>query len=100
MRKFSVVLIAVLVSLTPALVLAHGKGMHVMGTVTAAGPDHLMVKKDGKEVRVGVTGKTKFLKGTKKGAAADVSVGARVVAHLSEDGNAVEVKMPSGTRAQ
>ena len=52
---------AVLLSLAPAFAFAHGKG-HVKGTISAVGPDHLMVKdEDGKEVHIAITGQTKSL---------------------------------------
>lgn len=94
MRKSLILSLAILFALAPALVLAHGKG-HVKGTISSIGPDHLMVKgKDGKEVHVMLTSKTKFLKGKAAATAADAKVGSRVVVHLGDDGNAAEVQLP------
>ena len=94
MRKPLVLCLGILLALAPALVLAHGKG-HVKGTISAVGPDHLMVKgEDGKEVHIAVTSKTKFSKGRVAATAADAKVGSRVVVHLGDDGNAAEVQLP------
>jgi hypothetical protein len=93
-RKPIVLALAVLLSLTTALAFAHGKG-HVMGTITAVGPDHLMVKgEDGKEIHIEITGKTKFSKGKAAATAADAKVGSRVVVHVGDDGKAAEVRLP------
>ena len=93
-RKSLGLAIALLFALTSTFVLAHGKG-HVKGTITAAGPDHLMVKtQDGKEVHVVITGKTRFTRGKAAATAADAMVGTRVVVHLGDDGNATQVQLP------
>lgn len=94
-RKPIILAFAVLLSLAPAFAFAHGKG-HVKGTISAVGPDHLMVKgADGKEVHIAITGKTKFSRGKAKATAADAKVGTRVVVHLGDDGNASEVQLPA-----
>jgi hypothetical protein len=89
-----VLAVAALLALAPALAFAHGKG-HVKGTISAVGPDHLVVKdEDGKEVHVAITNKTKFSKGKAAATAADAKTGSRVVVHLGDDGNAAEVQLP------
>lgn len=94
MKRKPILAFAVLLSLAPAFALAHGKG-HVKGTISIVAADHLMVKgEDGKEIRVVVTGKTRFSKGKAVAAAADAKVGSRVVVHLGDDGNAAEVQLP------
>lgn len=99
-RKSIVLAIAVLLALAPALAFAHGKG-DVRGTISAAGPDHLMVKtQDGKEVHVVITSKTRFSKGKAAATAADAKVGSRVVVHLGDDGNAAEVQLPENKPKQ
>ena len=93
-RKPIILAFAVLLALAPAFAFAHGKG-HIKGTISAAGPDHLMVKaEDGKEVHIVITGKTKFSRGKAAATAADAKVGSRVVVHLGDDGNAAEVQFP------
>ncbi|MGH9365648.1 MAG: hypothetical protein ACRD1B_10365 [Thermoanaerobaculia bacterium] len=94
MRKPLILCLAILFALAPALVLAHGKG-HVKGTISAVGPDHLMVKgEDGKEIHIALTNKTRFSKGKAAATAADAKVGSRVVVHLGDDGNAAQVQLP------
>jgi hypothetical protein len=94
LRKPIVLAVALLLVLTAALAFAHGKG-HVKGTISAVGPDHLMVKgEDGKEVHVAITAKTKFSRGKTAATAADAKIGSRVVVHLGDDGNAAEVQLP------
>ena len=94
MRKPWILCLAILFALAPGLVLAHGKG-HVKGTISAIGPDHLMVKgEDGKEIHVAITSKTRFSRGKAAVTAGDAKVGSRVVVHLGDDGNAAEVQLP------
>jgi hypothetical protein len=61
--------------------LAHeGHDHKVMGTVTMAASDHLMLKdKDGKTVTVQITKATKIVRGKESLAAADIKAGVRVV---------------------
>ena len=93
-RRRTILAFAVLLSLASAFAFAHGKG-HVKGTISAVGPDHLMVKgEDGKEVHVAITPKTRFSRNKTAAAAVDAKVGSRVVVHLGDDGNAAEVKLP------
>ncbi|HVT60700.1 MAG TPA: hypothetical protein VHR45_20175 [Thermoanaerobaculia bacterium] len=84
----------VLLSLIPALALAHGGG-HVMGTVTAVQADHFDVKTaDGKVVSVPITKDTKYFRGHNDPAtAADVKVDVRVAVHLGKDKTAEEVHL-------
>ena len=93
-RKPIILAFAVLLTLAPAFAFAHGKG-HVKGTISAVGPDHIMVKdEDGKEVHIATTSKTKFSRGKAAATAADAKVGSRVVVHLGDDGSAAEVQLP------
>ncbi len=81
-RRFT--LVAMMVALVSfgsgAQLLAHeGHDHKVMGTVTMAGPDHVMLKdKDGKEVMVHVTKDTK-VKAKPSVKVADIKPGTRVV---------------------
>ncbi len=52
----------------------------IMGTVTMAAPDHVMLKdKDGKDATVTINTDTKFLRSKKAMKAADMKVGMRIV---------------------
>jgi len=80
-RLFATVLaLAVLALGSGARLLAHEGHEHkVMGTVTMAAADHVMLKdKDGKDVMVKVTKDTK-VKATPAVKVADIKVGSRVV---------------------
>lgn len=66
---------------------AHGTGKHVMGTATAVETDRLVVKtKDGKDVIVALTPKTRFRRSGPAGGSPLVQVGDRVVAEVTESG--------------
>jgi hypothetical protein len=70
-----------------ALLLAHGNATHVMGTVTANDGTHVTVKtQDGKSETVMLQKTTKYLTSSSKAAAAsDVKVGIRVVIDANMD---------------
>ncbi len=82
-RRFSIAFAALftLAMTSGSLVLAHPGHEHkVMGTVTMAAPDHVMLKdKDGKDVTVQVTKDTKILKEKRAMKIEDVKSGMRVV---------------------
>jgi hypothetical protein len=61
--------------------LAHPGHEHkIMGTVTMAAADHVMLKtKDGKDVTIAVTADTKILRGKEPVKAAEIQAGSRVV---------------------
>lgn len=82
-RRFGIALLALFVLAvaggTPAF--AHEGHTHkVLGTVTMAASDHVMVKdKDGKDVTVRITKDTKVLKDKKAMTVEDIKTGMRVV---------------------
>lgn len=61
--------------------IAHPGHEHkIMGTVTMAAPDHVMLKdKDGKDATVTITKDTKFVRAKKAMKLTDVKVGMRIV---------------------
>lgn len=72
---------AVLVAVTAATAFAHeGHAHKIMGTISKITNNQVEVQgTDGKKVIVVLNDKTRILKGTVKGAAADLKEGARVV---------------------
>jgi hypothetical protein len=81
-----------LVLATGTAVLAHeGHDHKVLGTVTMAAADHVMLKdKAGKDVTIQITGDTKVLKDNKPVTPADIKAGMRVVvtaASVTEKGS-------------
>ena len=75
----------------PALVLAHGTGNKVMGTVTAvqAAANHFDVKTaDGHVVGIKVDAKTRYTRGEAVAAMADLKEGTRVVVTTTGEGEA------------
>jgi hypothetical protein len=83
MRNWMRVVMAAALVLTGAgqRMLAHeGHDHKVMGTVTMAAADHVMLKdKAGKAVTVQITKDTKIVRGKDSLTAADIAVGTRVV---------------------
>ena len=81
-------------------VFAHGKGTHVMGTVTALDAQHVVVKtKDGKTISIQLNSKTTYRKGTAAATGADLKVGDRVVVDATGEGDmltASEIRFSSG----
>lgn len=72
-----------------AIAIAHPGHEHkVMGTVTMAAPDHVMLKdKDGKDVTVNINKETKFVRAKKAMKVSDVKVGMRIVVTAVTDEN-------------
>lgn len=96
MRKLSTVLTVTFILLA-SIALAHEGHKHVLGMVAAVAADHLQVKtKDGKSVTVPLATTTRYLKGKKKAALADVHVGDRVVVDVGKGGAAEEVRLAAG----
>lgn len=94
MRK--IVVSFVLASFVAAAAVAHGgHSHHVLGTVKAINEDHLLVTtKDGKEVEVHLTAKTKYEKASKAATKQDLTAGSRVSVELGSDGKiATSVKI-------
>ena len=69
--------------------IAHpGHGHRIMGTVTMAAADHVMLKdKDGKDATVSINKDTKFVRAKKAMKVSDVKVGMRVVVTAATDEN-------------
>lgn len=86
--------LAVSIGALAAPALAHEGHLHkVLGTVTMAASDHLMLKdKAGKEVTVHVNLETKVVRGTNPAKVEDIKAGTRVVI------SAVTVKEQSGVQ--
>ncbi len=82
-RRLAVALVAMLglVHMTSGPALAHpGHSHKMMGTVTMAAPDHLMMKTtDGKDATVQITSETKITKAKKPATIEDLTPGRRVV---------------------
>lgn len=76
------------------LALAHeGHDHKVMGTVTMAAADHLMLKdRDGKTVTVQITKDTKIVRGKEAAAAGDIKAGLRVVVTAQQVKSAMTAK--------
>jgi hypothetical protein len=79
-RRIVVTLFAVLMT-APLQALAHeGHDHKILGTVTMAAADHVMVKgRDNKDVTIYLTRDTKVLKGKKAMKVEDIKAGLRVV---------------------
>jgi hypothetical protein len=75
-------------------VLAHeGHDHKVMGTVTMAAADHVMLKdRDGKTVTVQITKDTKVVRGKASLTPADIKTGARVVITAQQEKSAMKAK--------
>lgn len=91
----------------PSIALAHpGHGNKVMGTVTMAAADHVMVKTaDGKEQTIAVNATTKILKGKTALKSEEIAPGTRVVITLTpkEPPTAAEIQVgaaPKSTQAK
>jgi len=82
-RRLAVALLALLglVVVPSARVVAHEGHPHkMMGTVTMAAPDHLMMKTtDGKDATIQITNETKITKAKKPVTVEDLTPGLRVV---------------------
>ncbi len=90
-RRYVVVLAAALVTaiLTSGVATAHpGHEQKILGTVTMAAADHVMVKSpDGKVATVTITKDTKFTQAKKPMKASDLKVGMRIVITAVTDEN-------------
>jgi len=76
--------------LCAAVAQAHEGHPHIMGTVVAVDPHHIVVQTtDGKNLSVLVDKDTKYRQGDKAAAAADLKVGDRVVAEVSGTGDSL-----------
>ncbi|MGA7617257.1 MAG: hypothetical protein WBX15_18995 [Thermoanaerobaculia bacterium] len=96
MKRISMLLF-VAALLVPIAALAHEHG-HVMGKVKAIdGAKLTITASDGDEVTVKLTNETRIFKGEAAGTREDITVGERIVAHYSHDGNATEVRLPASS---
>ena len=80
---------AVMTMTLGGVAIAHPGHEHkIMGTVTMAAADHVMLKdKDGKDATVSLHKDTKFLRAKKAMKASDVKVGMRIVVTAVSDGD-------------
>jgi hypothetical protein len=89
-RRVSLSLLALLALATvlPQRAVAHPGHEHkVLGTVTMAAPDHVMLKdRDGKDHTVHITADTKILKDKKAATVDDIKAGMRIVVSAVEEG--------------
>ena len=78
-----------------APLLAHpGHDHKLLGTVTMAAPDHLMLKdREGKDHTVKVTTATKILKEKRRATMTDVQAGMRVVVTAATENNQLVAKL-------
>ena len=82
MRRFltGAIVAVALLTWSPALGAHPGHEHKIMGTVTMAAADHVMLKdKDGKDATVTINKDTKFVRAKKAMKAADLKVGMRIV---------------------
>ena len=88
-RSIVRVLAALAMVVSTGVAFAHPGHEHkVMGTVTMAGADHVMLKdKDGKDATVVISKDTKFIRAKKAMKAADMKVGMRIVITAVTDAN-------------
>jgi hypothetical protein len=81
-RRFMLAITATVMTLAlGGVAMAHPGHEHkIMGTVTMAAPDHVMLKdKDGKDATVSINKDTKFVRAKKAMKVSDVKVGMRIV---------------------
>jgi hypothetical protein len=101
LKQFVLAMFATLALSAPSAVLGHpDHSKKVMGTVTMAAPDHVMVKTtDGKEQTIAIDAKTKLLKGKTKVKVDDLKAGTRVVISLTdkEPPTAAEIQVGAAT---
>ena len=99
-------MIVLMLALGPALVMPHGTGQHVLGTVIAIDATHIKVKtQKGASVSVNLTDKTTFSSKMLKRPSGRPEAGDRVVIEVMTEGNvitATEVQYsspkPKGTK--
>jgi hypothetical protein len=103
LKQLLVPAVAALALVLPASGTAHpNHSKKILGTVTMAAPDHVMVKTpDGKEQTIAIDAKTKLLKGKTKVRIEDVKVGTRVVISLTpnEPPTAAEIQVGAAPAA-
>ena len=103
LKRFVTAVVAAVALALPGAALAHpGHSKKVMGTITMAAADHVMVKTaDGKEQTIAVNASTKLLKGKTKMKADALKVGTRVVVSLTdkEPPAAAEIQIGEATTA-
>ena len=87
LKRVLVALVTAIALASPATSFAHpNHNKKVMGTVTMAAPDHVMVKTaDGKEQTIAIDAKTKLLRGKTKVNVEDLKAGTRVVISLTDE---------------
>lgn len=89
MRKIASLFLTVL--LASSVALAHGGPGNLLGTVKEVHDAHMVVtSRDGHEVTVSLTAKTKYEKAGQAATRQDVGVGSRVSVKLEEDGRTAE----------
>ena len=94
-RRTVLSLLAAMALGTSATALAHpGHDHKLLGTVTMAAPDHLMLKdRDGKDHTVKVTSATKILKDKRRATMTDVQTGMRVVVTAATENDQLVAKL-------
>ena len=95
MTRRTVLLLAAMALGTSATALAHpGHDHKLLGTVTMAAPDHLMLRdRDGKDHTVKVTTATKILKEKRRATMTDVQAGMRVVVTAATENDQLIAKL-------
>ena len=95
MTRRTVLLLAAMALGTSAMALAHpGHDHKLLGTVTMAAPDHLMLRdRDGKDHTVKVTTATKILKEKRRATMTDVQAGMRVVVTAATENDQLVAKL-------
>ncbi len=82
-----IVTVVILLFAFSLMALAHGKGKHVMGTVTSISDSSIAVETTAKKsVTVDVSDKTKFVKSGSPATWKDLKVGDKVVVHADVSG--------------
>jgi hypothetical protein len=104
LKKLALAIVAAIALALPTPMLAHpNHSKKVMGTVTMAAPDHVMVKStDGKEETIAIDAKTKIVRGKAKAKVGDLKVGTRVVISLTakEPPTAAEIQLAAAPTSQ
>ncbi len=98
------ILVLALIVIVPAIAGAHGKGKHVLGTISAFDEAEIQVlTKEGKTVSIQTVAETKYQNRGKDGGETLPQVGDRVVVDVKEqDGKltATQVKFSSAAKEQ
>ena len=99
MRKIVSLFLTLL--LASSVVFAHGGPGNLLGTVKEVTDGHMVVtSKDGHEVTVHLTGKTKYEKASKPASVQDVIEGARVSVKLEKDGKTAVMVRIGGSKVK